>query len=167
MEAWCLKIANESSGPVRLVRLLLGAAGPPEWAAQGLWPLHEVVSQLQRDGHTAAAAIAPGVPRAGIGLHIDGLEAAMHHLARSREIDLFQEGMFSSWCVDASVIPTYRHMLMRMPPSEVAELYRAGRRWAALAATSLKKLRTASASAGSTTRSEIPNLRKPDTPGRR
>ncbi len=147
------------------VRVLIGAGGPLEWVADAPWPLHQVVVELHRS--SAAEHVLPAdlelAPRPGVGLHVDGIEAALHDLARSGELSLVDEGVFSCWRVTEDVVPAYRQMLMGLPPEEAAALYLAGRRWAALATTSLKKLRTASRSAGSTSRSSTPILRQLDT----
>jgi hypothetical protein len=102
-----------------------------------------------------------------VGLQVDGVEAALHDLARLGELSLVDEDSFSCWRVSEDCIPAYRRMTMSLPPVEAAALYRAGRRWAALATTSLKKLRTASMSSRSASLSCTPIRRQLDRPARR
>ena len=151
------------------MRALIGAGGPREWAADVPWPLHKVLAELHASAD-AQHVLPVGLrvnPQAGVGLHVEGVEGALHYLARSGELILVEEGLFSSWQVVGSAVPSYRRLLMSLSPSEADALYRAGRRWAALAATSLKKLRTASVSANSTKRSATPILPQVELPIRR
>ena len=161
------KEAPKGIGP-DVVRLLVGVGGPLEWAAEASWPLHRAIVEL-------SGSVRPGVllpkklrvtPRAGVGFHVEGVEAAFHELARCGELALVGEDGFSSWRVHPDALQSYRRLVMRVPADDAAVLYRAGRRWAALASTSLKKLRMASISSGSASRSSTPILRQPAAPGR-
>lgn len=151
------------------VRALIGAGGPLEWPADVPWPLHTVVAELQRSGaaRTLVVESLQVVPDAGVGLRVGGVDAAVYDMARVGELRLRNEGLFSSWQVDAGAVARFRRLLMTLTPAEAHALHRAGRRWAALVATSLKNLRTASASGTSTKSSDTPILRQLELSGRR
>jgi hypothetical protein len=151
------------------LRALLGAGGPAEWAAEVPWPLHQVLAELcgSKSAPTLLQAGLRLEPRAGVGVHVSGVESVLHDFARRGELALIDEGFFSSWQVVEEFVPGYRRLLLTLPAEEVVAIYRAGLRWAALSATSLKNLRTACASAWSTTRSGTPNRRHSERSGLR
>jgi len=156
-------------GP-REVLTLLAADGPTEWLSGVRWPLHRVLVELSK----AAAANGSSLPYATISTRPDpevatavlGADAALVGLAESGVLMLTGEGLTTRWSVVTDQLVEARRDLMRLGPCDADLVYRAGRRWAALAATSLKNWRTASLSCGSTVPFTTPNRRQVMLSGR-
>lgn len=143
-----------------LVRLLIGAGGPTEWPANVPWPLHQAVASevtaLSIGTDSDDVQPVTVVPWPGLGLKVEGLDAAVHRLALAGELSAVDHGFFSCWSVASRCLPALRQMVMRLDVGDALTAQRAGRRWAALCETSLKNLRIAAASSTSTSRSAIP-----------
>lgn len=138
-------------GP-REVMTVLAAGGPGEWLAGSRWPLHTALRELAAaaDGSSLIFSRVQTQPDPDVGYAVRGADAAVTELVGSGVLVPGGEGLLTVWrVVDERLLPSRRE-LMRMPPSDAALLHRAGRRWAALAATSLKNWRTAATSSTST-----------------
>jgi len=154
----------DSSELVGLIQLLLGAHGPSTWPANVPWPMHQAIAEFRVDlastrtlGLTQSIDV---VPCPGLGLKVEGLDGAVDELQFLGQLSLHDCGFYSFWSVTAGCIPEYRRRVMRSDPAEAALLHCAAHRWSALAATSLKNVRTAVESSGSTSRSATPMRRQ-------
>jgi hypothetical protein len=148
---------------VPLLGLLIGAGGPAIWPANVPWPLHQAVAEIGDElsrTHTLGIGSMDVVPAADLGLKVVGLNEAVNQLALDGELFWQDHGFFSCWTVEESRSHHYRRELMRVDATEATLVYRAARRWSALAAISLKNLRKAVASAGSTSLSGTPIRRQ-------
>ena len=133
-------------GPDDIERLLV-AGGPGEWLAGVKYPLHVALREFV-DG--VGTPTLPGgaqvrlVPDPECGLAVEGVEGALVTLAESGVIRLSGQGLSLVWTVDSSRLDRARTSLMRLAADDAAAVYRVGRKWAALAATSSKTWRAAS-----------------------
>ena len=134
------------------VRILIAAGGPLEWPANAGWPLHQAVAEFRTE---LDLEVEP-VPEAGLGRAVPGLEHAVMELGRLGVLHLRDEGFVAWWTVDLHEMPSLRRELMRCDPDAARWHYRAARRWAALAATSAKSLRSATVSSTALPRSARP-----------
>jgi hypothetical protein len=152
------------------MQLLLASGGPREWPANVPWPLHQTVveflDQIVESRTLQFSNEVEVVPYPGLGLKVVGLDDAVVELGRFGVIGLEDDGFAAMWVVNPQGIDRHRRDLMRCDAVEAAVLYRAARRWSALAATSLKNVRSASVSSLSMSRSRTPNRRQLKAPGR-
>lgn len=148
----------------REVSRLLAAGGPGEWLAGVRWPLHRVMLDLEAEAagrpHLGNFTDLRTEPDPEVGLAVAGLEAAILGLAETGVIERIPEGVLECWRVNSEMLVASRREVMRLPPADAELLYRAGRRWAALAETSLKKWRSEAAVMSSTVSSGTPNRRQ-------
>jgi hypothetical protein len=93
-----------------------------------------------------------------------GVDEALLELQRLGVVTWLDHGFIARWVVAEESLPDARRRLMRLDGLEAQMLYRAGRRWRALAATSLKNWRMALASPASIVESETPMRRHPIAP---
>ncbi len=152
------------------VSMLLAAGGPCEWLAGVRWPLHTVLLELgevvdARPSSLPYSRLASR-PDPDTGLAVTGADAAVTTLAEQGVITLTGEGLTICWTVSQERLHSARRDLMRLPPPDAQLLYRAGRRWAALASTVLKNWRTASPSSSATVWSATPKRRHVALAGR-
>lgn len=155
----------------RDVLRLLAADGPREWVAGVSWPLHRALLGLQAE--VSAAGPESSLPYDDLitrpdpeaGTAVAGAEDAIRELASAGLLSLEGDGLAAVWTVDERHLVGPRRELMRLQPTDVDLIYRAARRWAALAVTSLKKWRIASESSTSMVRSGTPNRRHPTLAG--
>ena len=151
-----------------LLRMLIGADGPSTWVCNVPWPVHNAIAEYRDElATTCTLGLANElevVPCPGLGMKVEGLNAAIDELAFSGELIREDLGFYCCWSVQPSVLPEYRRHMMRADPAEAAIVYRAAQRWLALASISLKNLRAAGVSSGSMSRSVIPMRRQPMVP---
>ena len=139
-------------GISNLCRLMLAAGGPIRWPSGVPWPLHRALSELMAGGSELSDSAIPVIrfePDADVGMKGDGVDEAISELVADGTIRWERFGSVDVWSLtDRDLAPTRRE-LMRLSPLDADAVHRAGVRWAALAATSLKRLLTASESSGS------------------
>ena len=160
--------SGEPTALAQLIRLMLAAGGPRNWLASVPWPLHRTLVE-ERAELVKLAALGCRVslsanPDPDCGWRVDGVDGALVELQRVGILGYLDEGFFACYEVDETWLRECRLDLMRLPANEASVIYRAARRWDALAATSLKNWRTAALSSAPTVRSVIPIRRHSAVP---
>lgn len=152
----------------REVLTLLAAGGPSEWLSGSRWPMHSALREIAIDaeGTSLSYKEIQTRPDPDVGYAVLGADAAVTQLVGAGFLVPHGDGLLAMWKVAEERLVATRRDLLRLPPDEVDLVYRAGRRWAALAATSLKNWRTAAASSGSTVASGTAKRRQVMLAGR-
>jgi hypothetical protein len=148
-------------GILSLCRLMLATGGPALWPSAVPWPLHRALAELASATASSDSAL-PIIafrPSSDVGMKADGVDEAISELVADGTLRWERIGGVDVWSVVQSDLDSARRDLMRLEPADAAAVHRAGVRWAALAETSLKRLRTASESSGATVRSGNPAKR--------
>ena len=149
-----------------LVRLMLSLAGPIELVQGVSWPLHQALREAADEAVTRGVRGFPHVefrPDPDAGRRADDADAAVQELRWNHVLLPTGSGMAARLVSEQFSDPAVRRTLLRLPPETADIVYRAARRWAALAATSSKNWATESASSGATVASAMPALRHVST----
>ena len=154
----------------RDIARLLAAGGPSEWLVGIRWPLHRALIDLAESVALAQSPLPYHAistrPDPDVGVAVAGADAAVSALVGVGLLVPQGHGLTECWAVDADRLVAPRRELMQLPARDAELVYRAGQRWAALAATSLKNWRTPSRSASPRFGSPMPNRRQVAEPAR-
>lgn len=146
-----------------LLEMLLAAGGPREMLAARLWPMHRVLLELQEASQAGPSLVLPEMrayPDAAVGRRVEGADTALWQLRSAGLLTACGSGPQARYSVDPRQLVDARRQLMRVAAGDVELLYRAGSRWAALAATASKNFSVPCESSASTVVSERPVKRR-------
>jgi hypothetical protein len=159
---------TKRSDLIPLLQMMIGADGPSTWVSNVPWPVHNAIAEYRAEFAATSTLGLLGeievVPCPGLGVKVEGLNAAIDALVDSGELVCQDRGFYSCWSVHPNLLHEYRRRLMRTEPSEAAIIYRAAQRWSALASISLKNMRAAEVSPGPMSRSGMPMRLQPSAP---
>src|SRR5258708_3218345 len=137
---------------VELVGLLLAAGGPPSIQPRSRWPLHRALWELHEG--LAHSGLLPQQqaklqfrPSADAGRMAVGADEALWHLHRMGILIARGIGPLARLDVVDEKLRPLRRDLLRVGPDAGDQLYRAGKIWATLEATSWKNRTRAVSSA--------------------
>ena len=142
---------------VELIGLLLAAGAPRTISPRSSWPLHRALWELHEGlAHSGALpqlrARLQFRPNADVGRMAVGADEAVWHLHRGGILIARGSGRSARLEVDDEKLRLLRRDLLRLEPDGAEQLYRAGKIWATLEATSWKN-RTSAASSTAAARS--------------
>jgi hypothetical protein len=133
------------------------------------WPLHQALREAAAEATDRGLTGLPTMefrPDPDVGWRVEGVDAVLDDLRWEGVLSTTGDGMSARLLIghgDAAA----RRALLRLQPDTADVVYRAARRWAALAATSSKNWATAVASPGATVASCTPALLHPSAPALR
>lgn len=154
-----------------LLGMMLGS-GPVDELVVGLeWPMHQALRELYEEAERLGVATTlPSTgfrPSPGVALRASGANEAVWELRQRGLLMLRGTGLYARLVVDKGQRPIYARRLLRLPPDISRLVYRAGVRWAALAATASKNWPTDNTSSASHTTDGTPAALQSIRPGRR
>ena len=157
---------DDTGSPVSTLLLyLIGAGGPRQWLAAVPWQLHRALTELQGSS-LVIGSLACG-PHPDLGTEVAGVAEALNEFSRLGWLALSGDGLLRTWVVKNEGLAVARRSLLRIAPSQVRIVQVVGRRWAALASTSLNSWRTVVESSRSHVTSSSPMRRQPREPALR
>jgi hypothetical protein len=148
------KVLVMSSELAPLLRLLIAAGGPRRFDAREQWPLHRGLVVLATRLSKVQTTGWPGMPELSfrpdpdVGKRAAGVTRALWNLAATGDLAVTAQRGRALFEVEQAWLPTARTDLMHLDPSVAEAIYIAATCWAAAAATSEKKFRTADSSSG-------------------
>ena len=148
-----------------IVAQILSAGGPPLVRARSVAPLQRTLRELNDDlGRTGGLTTWRNTlrfePSPDGGTRAEGANAAFMQLAGEGILVAEGAGWEAHYTVDEERLRPHRLAVRRLNADEATAVYRAGRRWAALAATELKSASISPTSSPVHVASSGPNLLK-------
>lgn len=158
-------------GMSSLIGMMLIAHGEQGFLRGLEWPLHQALRELyETAGRQDVAAELPPTsfrPSPGVAWRADGADEAVWELQLQRVLVPEGTGLVARYAVNEDLLPRHKRQLLRLRPEISRLVYRAGVRWAALAATAAKNWVAAPASSGAHVAGGTPAALQSVRPGRR
>lgn len=143
-----------------LMGLMLVAGGPDVIPARIRWPMHQALHELHDEaGRRGLRRFLPTIsirPSPDVGVRAEGADSGLFCLIEDGVLTPEGEGTAAVLRVTPSARTRFGRELMRLEPEAAALVDYAGKRWAALVATSAKNRSTARRSSGATRASSTP-----------